>query len=180
MSERMHDLAVAMGRLAKARSVVQQAESMDRQAKDELYGTTAWKLSQEASNLVSSAREEEREADKELRALAVAMYKESGVKKLAPGVKIKLMKRFSYEQQDAISYCVSYMPKAIRLDKVAFERRADGLSFVNVSDVPVATISETMSQRPCPACGGGLGDSKECPICGGHGVVVALDGDIPD
>lgn len=86
------------------------------------------------------------EAEAALRAAAVAAYQETGNKKPAPGVGIRVQTKLRYDESDALRWALEH-DLCLMLDKAAFERQArvTPLGFVETVETPAATIATDLS-----------------------------------
>ena len=88
-------------------------------------------------------------AEEELRAWAVALFRETGSKQPGPGLGIRVVTQFTYPEKMAVAYCVEHgLGGLLRLDKTAFEKVAPdlGLDFVSASEVPTATLAADLDK----------------------------------
>lgn len=86
-------------------------------------------------------------AEEKLRAATLAAYQETGNKKPAPGVGIRIMKALDYEECQAIEWAVEAgAGNCLKLDKKNFEKAAEALAldFVTINNVPQATIAKEL------------------------------------
>lgn len=88
----------------------------------------------------------------EIRAAAVAQFREDQNKHPYPAVGIRENTLVLYDKDVAISWCMEHMPGALTLDRARFEKHAKAtadtlpLKFVNIIKEPSATIAEDLSQ----------------------------------
>ncbi len=84
------------------------------------------------------------ELEGQVRELAVAAYHETGSKKPAPGVGIRLMTRLEYDPQEALFYALEHqLVSMLKLNAKVFEKAAPALDFdwVTTTDEVQATIA---------------------------------------
>ncbi len=86
------------------------------------------------------------EAEAAVRAAALAAYQETGNKKPAPGVGIRVQTKLRYDETNALRWAREH-DLCLMLDKAAFERQArvTPLSFVEAVETPAATIATDLS-----------------------------------
>jgi hypothetical protein len=88
-----------------------------------------------------------REEEETLRAATLEAYRETGNKKPAPGVGIRIMKALDYEECQAIEWAVEAgAGNCLKLDKKNFEKAAEALAldFVTINSIPQATIAKEL------------------------------------
>ena len=86
------------------------------------------------------------EIEDAVQAEALAVFAETGSKKPAPGVGIRVMTRKVYSEKNAIVWCRTYAPVCIKeaLDKRAFEALSPE-DIVTIQEEPTATIAKDLS-----------------------------------
>lgn len=88
----------------------------------------------------------------EINQLTLEAYDQTGDKKPAPGVGIRVTKSLVYDETQAREYCVTNLVEALKLDKRIFEKYANGVSevkpleFVTIKETPSATIATDLSE----------------------------------
>ena len=86
-----------------------------------------------------------REAEEKLRSLTLAAYAETGNKKPAAGVGIRIVKEITCDEAEAVKWAVEAQAlSCLSLQKVNFKKVAEGLAlpFVEIKEVATATISK--------------------------------------
>lgn len=96
---------------------------------------------------VTEAKAKLTEEETTLRAMTVACYQATGVKKPGPGVSISETTSVDYELKEAFDWAVANK-MALSLDVKGFEQiaKATSLPFVTVSKVPRATIATDLGK----------------------------------
>ena len=88
-----------------------------------------------------------REEEEKLRAATLEAYQETGNKKPAPGVGIRVVKEMFYDDDEAIQWAIraNALP-CLSLQKANFKKVAEGLKlgFVDIREIPQATISKEL------------------------------------
>ncbi len=87
------------------------------------------------------------EEEAKLRELVLAAYADTGNKKPAHGVGIRIVKELEYDESKALDWAVASGADAcLSLQKSNFKKVADGLKldFVAIKEVPQATISKEL------------------------------------
>ena len=86
--------------------------------------------------------------EEDVRRQALATYAETGDKAPHPAVKIKDFTVLDYEPGAALDYARVYIPRAVKLDKRAFEKAARVLEpdFVKITQEPRATIARDLNK----------------------------------
>ena len=86
-------------------------------------------------------------AEGALRARAVEVYNQTGNKKPAPGVEIKMFTKLTYDEVEALKWASEHWI-ALKLDKAVFEKIAKAAppDFVAVTQEPQATIATDLSR----------------------------------
>ena len=96
---------------------------------------------------VEADRARLREEEKKLRAATLEAYQETGNKKPAPGVGIRVVKEMFYDDDEAIQWAIraNALP-CLSLQKANFKKVAEGLKlgFVDIREIPQATISKEL------------------------------------
>ena len=83
-------------------------------------------------------------AEARLRELTLDAYQETGSKKPADGVGIRIVKQLHYAESEALAWAIeSGVESCLALQKTNFNKAAEGLKldFVKIEDVPQATIA---------------------------------------
>mgnify|MGYP001603298321 CR=1 FL=1 len=98
---------------------------------------------------LDTARQAAFVAEEELRARAVAVFRETGSKQPGPGLGIRVVKALTYPADAAVAWASAHeMMQFLRLDKAAFEKVAAdlGLDFVTVNEVPTAQLAADLDK----------------------------------
>jgi len=88
----------------------------------------------------------------EINQLTLLAYAHTGNKKPAPGVGVRVSRSLVYDELQARDYCIANLAEALKLDKRAFEKYANGVSevkpleFVTITETPSATIASDLSE----------------------------------
>lgn len=88
----------------------------------------------------------------EINDLTLKAYEQTGEKKPAEGVGVRVGTSYIYTQEDALTYCRSELPQALKLDKRTFEKFVKGtqdvkpLDFVTTEDKITPTIASDLSE----------------------------------
>ena len=94
--------------------------------------------------LEEAARQKEELAASEvtLREMAVAIYAETGDKKVAPGIGIREVTKYAYDEAEALKWAIEHK-MALKLDETKFKNhvKADPPDFVIITEEPTATIA---------------------------------------
>jgi hypothetical protein len=93
------------------------------------------------------AHQMESETEDTVRTLAVEFYNTTGDKAAHDAVTVRVYTTLTYEPSEALDYCREHLPKALKLDKTAFEKVAKvaDLDFVEIAEEPRATIAQDLS-----------------------------------
>jgi hypothetical protein len=86
-------------------------------------------------------------AEEKLRAATLAAYQETGNKKPAPGVGIRIVKEMIFDEAEAIDWAVDASAKnCLKLNTSNFKKVAEGLGlpFVEIVECPQATIAKEL------------------------------------
>lgn len=91
---------------------------------------------------LAAVSKERAEAEAALRTAAIAAYQETGTKKPAPGVGIRVVSKLQYSADDALRWAKEH-DIALALDARAFEKvaKASPPEFVTVVETATATIA---------------------------------------
>lgn len=86
--------------------------------------------------------------EESVRGTALEAYLETGDKHPHPAITIKVFTKLDYDEEQAITYCVEHLPKALKVDKRKFEAvaKAAELDFVQITDDPKATVATDLSE----------------------------------
>lgn len=87
------------------------------------------------------------QAEEKLRELTLKAYAETGSKKPAPGVGIRLVKQLHYDEAEALAWAIeSGAESCLALQKSNFNKAAEGLKldFVKIEEIPQATIARQL------------------------------------
>ena len=100
---------------------------------------------------LGNARVGQDRAETALREAALGVYQQTGEKKPAPGVEVKLRTNLIYEEAAALVWASEHKI-ALALDKKAFEKvaKASPLPFVLVEQTPFATIATELGEHYGP------------------------------
>lgn len=88
----------------------------------------------------------------EINDLTLAVYQQTGNKKPAPGVGIRVLSKLEYNEQVAFDYCSHNLLEALKLDKRVFDKYARGvqevkpLEFVTIIEEPSPTIASDLRE----------------------------------
>ena len=88
-----------------------------------------------------------REEEEKLRAATLEAYQETGNKKPAPGVGVRIVKEMLFDEDEAIQWAIrANAMRCLSLQKANFKKVADGLelAFVEILEVPQATIAKEL------------------------------------
>lgn len=88
-----------------------------------------------------------REEEETLRAATLEAYQETGNKKPAPGVGIRIVKEMIFDEAEAIDWAVDASAKnCLKLNTSNFKKVAEGLGlpFVEIAECPQATIAKEL------------------------------------
>ena len=88
-----------------------------------------------------------REAEDQLRELALGTFAKTGDKAVAPGVGIRMMTQLAYEVKDAFTWALEHK-LALEVNRLAFEKIAkmSNLPFVTITEEPSATIATELNK----------------------------------
>jgi len=80
-----------------------------------------------------------------LRELTIAAYHQTGNKKPAEGINVKIFEVLSYNEEEAMNWAIQHQV-ALKLDKPIFEKiaKVDKPSFVKISEEPRAQIAKEL------------------------------------
>lgn len=108
----------------------------------------AWEEeNRELMDAIEAERIRLREEEEKLREATLEAYRETGNKKPAPGVGIRIVKDICYEEYMAITWAVEAgAGNCLKLDKKNFEKAAEALAldFVTINSIPQATIAKEL------------------------------------
>jgi hypothetical protein len=85
-----------------------------------------------------------------MRAAMVAHYNETGEKKPAPGLEVKVSRVLSYDLDKAFAYCIENMTGALSLNTKVFEKIMLAIpdtrpGWISIADEPKATVALDLS-----------------------------------
>ncbi|KKK92581.1 hypothetical protein LCGC14_2701490 [marine sediment metagenome] len=90
------------------------------------------------------------EAEDALREMAVAIYKKTDDKKVAPGVGIRVVTKLEYDPNVALDWGIAHHGIALKLDAKAFETVVKAtpniVDFVTITDKATATIATELAK----------------------------------
>lgn len=143
--EKLQQLAQINQRLAQL--------SADKKLADEkLQATSQYAIVQAIHDDISAMNQSVSTLRDEINQLTLLAYATTGNKKPAPGVGIRVSKSLAYDELKARDYCVNNLVEALKLDKRAFEKYANGVSevkpldFVTIIEIPSATIATDLGE----------------------------------
>ena len=133
-------------RLAYARKAEAEYNQQMAEIKAEIEAKYGERLS-EVRRLLDTATEGVANTEVAVRAAAIQRYSAIAQKQVHPAVAIKEFTVLAYEDGDALAYCQSHLPQALKLDKKVFEKAASAinLDFVHVRKEPRATIAKDLT-----------------------------------
>ena len=113
-----------------------------------LRATDAWQYLERQRQYLEVAQADVACATAEVRKYALDIYEATGHKSPHPAVKIKMYTMLEYNLAEALDYAREHLPKAVKLDKRAFERAAKAIEpdFVTVSQEPRASIARNLDK----------------------------------
>lgn len=134
--------------LAYYRNIVAERKVSLVKAEAELHASPLWQRVGDRHESLNRVKGKQAEAEAEVRKQALAIYLETGDKAPHPAIKVKVYTVLDYEPADALDYAREHLPKALKLDKRAFERAARAIEpdFVDFTDEPRATIARDLSK----------------------------------
>lgn len=138
--------------LAQANQKHQEALEVFKTRETELHALPEYKDLEEALEETYKIRDEVNALRTKISELALEAYTQTGEKKPASGVGIKVTKELVYYDEQALEFCIENLPNALKLDKRFFEKHAKGvaetqpLNFVTIKEKPTATISSDLSE----------------------------------
>lgn len=86
-------------------------------------------------------------AEEKLRAATLEVYQETGNKKPAPSVGIRIVKEMLFDEDEAVQWAIrANAMRCLSLQKANFKKVAEGLEldFVEILEVPQATIAKEL------------------------------------
>ena len=128
--------------------VVEERKAYDRGCAAKKISYQDW---QDANNtLLSSLIETEqrvKDAETQLREMAVATFVETGEKQVAPGIGIREVTKYSYSENEALKWTIEHK-MALMLDVTKFKShvKADPPDFVLITTEPQATIATELKK----------------------------------
>ncbi|MDY6993196.1 MAG: hypothetical protein SVR94_11410 [Pseudomonadota bacterium] len=136
LNEMLHELALLNAAHQDALEDVEQAENA-------LHALPEYQVLGEKSEQAQKIRDEIAATRKIINGLTVTAYQQTGEKKPAHGVGIRVGKSYIYDQEVAMSYCRSELPQALKLDKRTFEKYVKGVQ--DVKPLDLVTVEETIT-----------------------------------
>lgn len=137
----LHEAVVC---LANWRAETKRLEAAQREMVKAVMESTEYKrLGEEYVH----AHQMEGETEWTVRGLAEDQFKATGVKAVHDAIVVKVFTELRYDPGEALDYCRTQMPGALKLDAKKFEAAAKalGLRFVEVVETPKATIAQDLS-----------------------------------
>jgi len=82
-----------------------------------------------------------------VRQATLTAYQQTGEKQPHPSVKVVMSTVLSYNEKEALDYCRTYIPNALKLDRRTFEKAAKvlELEFVTIGQEPTTRIDSDLS-----------------------------------
>ncbi len=109
---------------------------------------TRWEEeNRELMDAIEAERIRLREEEEKLRAATLEAYQETGNKKPAAGVGIRIIKEMAFDEDEAIQWAIrANAMRCLSLQKANFKKVAEGLElgFVEILEVPHATIAKEL------------------------------------
>ena len=83
-----------------------------------------------------------------IRALVIEKYNETGNKQQEFGLGIRVNKKLSYDEKEALNYAKEHK-MFLKLDKSGFEKHAktENVDFVKIEEIPTATIPTDLDKQ---------------------------------
>jgi len=122
----------------------------DLEAKTQEHHELQVAFNQQHKDLIEAlcrARNDCAEEEARLRELTLDAYQETGSKKPADGVGIRIVKQLHYDEAEALVWAIeSGVESCLALQKTNFNKAAEGLKldFVKIEDVPQVTIARKL------------------------------------
>ena len=138
----------AIARLARARRVVTEQETIVAEMAEELYASPLGLYLNETRENLQKAKAVQANAETDVREIGRNIFTETGDKTPHPAVKIKIYTVLDYTDEDAVEYAREHLPQALKLVKRTFEQAAKAveLDFVTIQQEPRATIARDLSK----------------------------------
>lgn len=120
------------------------------EAKTQEHHELICEFNQQHKDLIEAlcrARNDCAEEEARLRELALEAYRETGSKKPAPGVGIRVVMQLHYDEAEALAWAIeSGAESCLSLQKTNFKKVAEGLKldFVKIEEVHQATIAREL------------------------------------
>lgn len=133
--------------LANARSVeAALAEEVERLEALVKISDLGWQLAA-AQDQLGTARLSKLDAEDKVRHAALTRHELTGNKQPHPAVKVVLSTVLDYDPGEALEYARQHLPKALKLNKQAFEKAAKAIEpdFVTMGKMPRARIAGDLS-----------------------------------
>jgi hypothetical protein len=115
--------------------------------KDELVKTPEFMALGLAQGVHSGLYELLSKAEAELKVAALEVYRETGEKNPIDKVQVKMFKEIDYNLLEAETWCRTFAPAMLTLNKKAFDKTAENFpdAPVKINEVPKATIGTDLS-----------------------------------
>jgi len=177
MDNLVHNLAIARSTTANLKAELAQVNAEAAAMVKERFGERIKQL----TDWLSRAQADLEANEQAVRETALEAYLETGNKHPHPAITIKVFTKLDYDEEQAVTYCVEHLPKALKVDKRKFEAvaKAAELDFVQITDDPKATVATDLSEYEgvrepgwCYSCNQDFRtfhqweDYKQCPRCG--------------
>jgi len=135
-------------RLAYYRLVEAEHKARIAEVRAELEANPLWAYLTKKQERLKAAQAKVADAEQEVRSAALGWYETTSDKKPHPAVQVKLYTTLAYDPQAALDYACEHLPKAIKLDKRAFEKAAKAIEpdFVAFAQEARATIARDLSE----------------------------------
>jgi hypothetical protein len=144
----MYELTERIEVLAKERAVLATLQQTRDEVVAEIDASELGQRLRATEDSITESNRRLRQIEEQVRILALAKYSETGDKKPAPGIGIRVMKKMVYDEGAAIEWCKDHggMFVVEALDKKPFERVAVDIGApVTVEERPIATIAKELS-----------------------------------
>ena len=142
----MSDLTLWIESLANARQELAEVQAECQTMKEELETTPEWKRYQDRLGHAKNVQAYVDEATERVRESTLCQFAESGEKKPAKGVQVKLFSKLVYDAGQALDYAKANLPAALKLDTKKFEAAAKvlDLPFVATEEEPRVYIDAVL------------------------------------
>jgi hypothetical protein len=129
------------------RQQLEQARAV-AEAEAALHDTAEWKAFEAATAQKRAITEALDATTAAVRQAALDAYKATGDKEPAKGVSIRMFKRYVYDQDQTLEWCMAYAPTFLTVDAKRFEKAAETLDGAPVRVVydPRPTIATNLSE----------------------------------